>query len=350
MARSLGRYVVSCALVAALAACVVSRQMLASPSDLEDYRAFRTAAHKGRRLAAAQRYLVRHPEGVWVEEVRTIFEAEESAWFEAAQSSRARAREYVVDLPEGPHAAAARALLVLFDEHQDDFDTLVLLADARRTAAGLDYETERRKRVTDVLLQKLSALLDPATWGAALDAPPPALAAALRGEVPLTWGAAASAARRDDTLGFVLPTLKGAEARVLTVSLELELRGPSVPKGPGAAAAGRMPDGGRAGAVRVVQGRLEGEDLFVLWSEAILTRVLDATAASDRELARTTMADLLAGAFEARLPAARCAAKPKEGEVLVRACDGWSVSVRMGAEQGEIDVIDVVGPQAPVPR
>jgi hypothetical protein len=320
----------ACALVVLLGACAVPRQMFASPADLEDYRAFRTAAHKGRRLAAAQRYLERHPEGAWADEVRTIFEAEESAWFEAAQSSRTRAREYVVDLPHGPHADAARALLVLFDEHQDDFDTLVLLAEARRTAAGLDYETDRRKRVSDVLLQKLSALLDPATWGARLDSPPPSLAAALRGEVPGTWGAELSA-RRDDALAFVLPTPEGSEARVLLASLQLELRRPK------AADAG-------AAAGRVVQGRLQGEDLFVLWSEAILARVLDATAASDRELARTTISDVLAGAFEARLPAARCAAPAKEGELLVRACDGWSASVRMGAEQGEDDVVDVVGP------
>jgi hypothetical protein len=297
--------------------------MLAAPADLEDYRTFRTAAHEGRRLAAAQRYLERHPNGAWAAEVRTVFEAEEAAWFEAAKSSRARAREYVVDLPDGPHADAARALLVLFDEHQGDVETLTLLAEARRTAATLDYETARRRHVSEVLLQKVAGLLDPTTWGTNLESPPPALAAALRGEASSTWGAA-TRARRDDALYFVLPTPDGSQARALGVSLQLVL------------------DRGR-----VVQGQLQGENLFVLWSEALLVHVLDATRASDRALAATTVADLLSGALEATLPASRCAAPAKGGELLVRACDGWAVSVRMGAEEGEIDVIDVIGPAGP---
>jgi hypothetical protein len=54
--------------------------------------------------------------------------------------------------------------------------------------------------------------------------------------------------------------------------------------------------------------------------------------------------DLLSGALEATLPAARCAKPASVHEPLVRRCDGWDVSVRMGAEAGEMDVVDVVGP------
>lgn len=309
-----------CGLAIAASCCAVPRQMAAAPDDLKDYRTFRAAAHEGRRLAAAQRYLERHPHGAWADEVRAAFDVEEDAWFEAAKTSRVRAREYVVDLPHGPHADAARALLVLFDEHQGDVETLMLLADARRTAAGLDLESSRRKHVSDVLLAAVAAVLDPGTWGARLDAPPAALAAALRGEVPATWGAALQP-RRQDKHYFVLPTPDGAQARALDVSFELVL------------------DKGR-----VVQGLVQGEDLFVLWSEALLTRVLNPNRASDRDLARTTIADLLSGALEAALPASRCARPAGPGEVLVRSCDGWAVSVRMGGEAGEVDVIDVVGP------
>jgi len=306
--------------LACLLGCTVPQQMLAAPDDLRDYREFRLASHEGRRLALAQRYLARHPHGAWTDEVRGVFEIEEQAWFEAAKTSRSRAREYVVDLPDGPHAEGARALLVLFDEHQGDVETLTLLADSRRTAATLDIETARRKHVSEVLLASVGALLDAATWSARLDSPPPALAAALRGEVPVTWGAATQA-RRDDKLFFVLPTPAGAEARELDVSLRLVL------------------DKGR-----VVQGLVQGEDLFVLWSEAILVRVLDPNVASDRELAASTVVDVLAGALEATLPASRCARSTSALERLVRACDGWAVSVRTGGEAGEVDVIDVVGP------
>jgi hypothetical protein len=307
-------------LLGTLAGCVVPRQMLAAPDDLRDYREFRAASHEGRRLASAQRYLARHPEGVWAEEVRAAFQTEEEEWFEGAKSSRSRAREYVVDLPDGPHADAARSLLVFFDEQQGDMDTLILLAEARRTAATLDFQTERRKHVSDVVLAALAALLDTATWGARLNAPPPALASALDDDVPVNWKETARTSHEDE-LFFVLPTPHDSEERVVDVSLQVVLE-----KG------------------RVVQGLLQGEDLFVRWSEAILVRRLDPGVTADRQVAAATVTDLLSGALEATLPAARCAKPASVHEPLVRRCDGWDVSVRMGAEAGEMDVVDVVGP------
>jgi hypothetical protein len=304
----------------ALAGCAVPQQMLAAPSDLDDYRAFRTAEHEGRRLYQAQRYLEKHPHGAWVDEVRAAFDAEEEAWFEAAKSSRARAREYLVDLPDGPHAEAARALLVLFDEHQTDTETLELLADARRTGATLDYETNRRKRVSDVVLEELAALLSPDTWGVRLDAPPPALARALRGEVAHTWGGAPHV-QRQDQLFFVLPTPQGVQARVADVGFEIFLT-----------------------AGRVREGAVAGDDLFVRWTEATVVRVLDAGKPADRGLAASTVKDLIGGALEATLPASRCSAKPRPDEILARECDGWTVSVHMGTGPGTGDFIDVHGP------
>lgn len=316
---------------ALLGACSVPRQMLAAPDDLAGYRAFRMAEREGARLARAQRYLERHPHGAWADEVRAAFDAEEAAWFEAAKSSRSRARDYVVDLPDGPHANAARALLVLFDEHQADLDTLELLAAVRRTAATLDLETARRRHVTDLLLADVAALLDPAAWGARLDDLPPPLAAAMRGEAPRTWGGAPPA-HHDERLFFVLPTPHGAEARALSVRLQLWLE-----------------DG------RVAEGVIQGEDLVVRWAEALGGRVLDAGDPSDRRAAAAAVSDVLSGALEASLPASRCSAPegpgvvrtPRGGAdadgtaVLARACDGWSVVLRMGAQAGADDAVDV---------
>ncbi len=306
-----------------LAGCAVSKQMLAAPSDLDDYRAFRTAAHEGRRLYQAQRYIDKHPHGAWVDEVRAAFDTEEQAWFEGAKTSRARAREYLVDLPGGPHAEAARALLVLFDEHQADVETLELLAAARRTGAMLDYESNRRKRVSDVILEELAALLAPDTWGARLDAPPPALAGALRGEVAHTWGGAPHV-QREDQLFFVLPTPQGVQGRVADVGFQIFLT-----------------------AGRVREGAVAGDDLFVRWTESMVVRVLDASNPADRQLAASTVKDVLGGALEATLPEARCGARPRSDEILARACDGWTVSVHMGTEAGTGDFIDVHGPLQP---
>ncbi|MDP8998870.1 MAG: hypothetical protein M3O46_02025 [Myxococcota bacterium] len=297
------------------------RQMLATSDDLADYRAFRVAAHEGTRLARAQTYLKRHPRGAWAEEVRQAFELEEATWFEDAKTSRARAREYVVDLPHGPHVEAARAILLLPDEHDADLDTLELLTDSRRTAAILDLESATRARVGEVVLEDLSALLDPGTWGTDLDHPPQALAVVLRGVAPWTWGVGGPLGLREDELFYVLRTQELTEARVVKVRLLLGL------------------DRGR-----VAQGQIDGADLFVRWAEASQIRSLDATAASDHAAAVSYVLEVLSGALEARFPASLCTVRPHTGEILRRACIGWTLSVRTGVRPGDDDVIAVRGP------
>src|SRR5262245_20655786 len=94
--------------------CGGLRTILAPPEDPEDYRAFRVAAATGTRLARAKRYIERHPRGTFAEEVRRTFDEEEPVYFERAQASREGIRRYLADLPEGPHADAALALLVAF--------------------------------------------------------------------------------------------------------------------------------------------------------------------------------------------------------------------------------------------
>lgn len=301
--------------------CAAGRQMTADSGDLADYRALRAAATEGTRLARAQEYVERHPQGAWADEVRAVYEVEEAAWFEAAKASRARARDYVVDLPRGPHAEAARSLLVVFDSTSDDIDTLKLLADARRTEATLEVESSRRKRVGEVILEEIGALFDPDTWGARVESPPPALAAVLAGATKRTWGGAASRSRQD-ALFFALPTAEGAQARVAEVKLALTL------------------DKGLIEAASIA-----GEDLFARWTEAMTARALDPTRVQDRALAATAVAEVLAGALEARLPASRCA-QPSGDAAVARACDGWTVTARMGARAGAVDAIVIVGPSS----
>jgi hypothetical protein len=311
----------------ALAGCAVAQQMLAASDDFADYRAFRMAAPEGLRLARAQAYLEHHPRGTWATEVRSLFEAEEETWFEAAKASRTRARDYVADLPHGPHVEAARALLIVFEKEETDIDTLVLLADSRRTSAMLDVESIRRRQVSEVILEELSVLIDPAMWGSTLDDPPRALASVLRGPPERTWGTGPSpprpTGRREDRLFFVLRTPGETEARVAQVRLRLSLQ-----RG------------------RIVGGIIDGEDLFVRWAEANQMRVLDPTLAAERAVAANDVAEVLAGALEARLPASRCTVQgpPSKDEILARACDGWRVSARMGARPGDDDLIAVQGP------
>jgi hypothetical protein len=298
--------------------------MLASPDDLADYRAFRTASRQGPRLARAQIYLERHPRGAWVDEVQSTFDAEEPAWFESAKTSRSRARTYLVELPRGPHADAARALLVLFDEHQGDVETLELLAEARRTSALLDEESAKRRRVGEIVLQELAALLDPPTWGARLDAPPPALADVLRGAVRRSWGGATRAWRADQ-LFFVVPTPAGVQSRLAELKFQLWVEGG-----------------------RIARGVIQGSDLFARWVEAMQLRLLEPSRQTDRATAAQAVADVLGGAVEAQLPSARCTPKEPPADwtvIFARDCDGWSVVARTAERDGDDDTIEVRGPQ-----
>lgn len=304
---------------AILVGCAVPRQVFAPSDDYADYRAFRIAADEGTRLAHAEKYLKRHPRGVWVDEVRGAFDSEEASWFEAAKSSRARAREYVVDLPDGPHVEAARALLATFDERETDIDMLELLAASRRTEAILDLKAEHRRRVGEIVLEELAALIDPQTYGAPLYDLPRALAAVLRGPTPRTWGGELTTLREDEAY-FVVATPRDDVACVAQVIFRLQLNHR-----------------------RIVGGRIQGEDLFLRWAEANEVRSLDPNSAADRTHSANAAAEILGGALEGRMPSSKCAKKPNRaaGEILSRSCDGWRASIRGGARAGDSDIIDV---------
>jgi hypothetical protein len=87
-------------------------------------------------------------------------------------------------------------------------------------------------------------------------------------------------------------------------------------------------------------------------------RSLDPARASDRAAASSAVADVLIGALEGTLPAARCSSRsPGDGRdasggidadiVLARSCDGWTVVARMARHDGDPDTIEVRGPLAP---
>jgi hypothetical protein len=308
----------ACILVSALGGCAIGTQLVADSGDLADYRAYRVAADVGPRLARAQRYLAAHPRGAWSPEVRSAFDDEEPRYFELAKQSKQKAIEYLVDLPRGPHAEAARALVVAFDAHTDDITTLVLLADARRTDAMLEIASRERRRVTERILEDVGLLLDPETYGARIDDAPPALARTLGGTARRTFGPAPT--RRDDTLGFTLPTREGSEVHLASVELAVKV------------------DAGL-----IAEGIVWGPDLFVRWTEADLIRVIDPTLPESRALAAAHVVEVVSGAFEAALPAARCSSPKAADEILARRCDGWSASVKMGAHAGAPDVIFVRG-------
>jgi hypothetical protein len=303
----------------ALAGCAELRPMLAPPQDLEDYRAFRVAAAEGTRLARAKRYLARHPKGRFREEVQNAFEEEEPRWFERAQSSREALRRYLADLPDGPHAEAALALLIAFGSSMKDAELKDIARRVRFEDAKLEAAAVQRRAVGDAILAAVGVLVDEEVYGVPREAAPPALRTLLLGRSSPTWGGVP--ARREEDLFFILPTRPERESRLLT--LEVTLR--------------------EAGGV-VVGATIEGSDMFVRWTEADQIARLDSAAVDDRMEAQVHAMGRLEGALEGRFPSASCPDQRTDRELYHRACGGWEGTVLAGAKAGDKDAIILRAP------
>jgi hypothetical protein len=307
-------------LAVACGGCAALRPVVADTGDLADYRAFRAAAHPGVRLGRAQHYLEAHPRGAWAAEVRAAFDAEEPAYFESMSATREGTREYLADLSHGPHADAAIARLIVFDTRIEDEEAARMLREARRTETMLGRASEQRRGVGEAVLADLAALLEPSVYGASIDDAPPLLARALGGPARPSWGRLP--ARREEDLFFSLPARPERVSRLLTVVVAVHsARGV------------------------IDEGRIEGADLFVHWGEADQMQPLDPTRDADRRRAAAHVRELVGGAIEARLPADRCTIPASNlGDLIARACDGWSARVTQSPAPGGIDAIVIRGP------
>jgi hypothetical protein len=313
--------------VLALAALVISgcsgmRAMTAPSGDLADYRAFRVAAAEGTRLARAQRYLERHPDGAFAAEVRAAFEREEPRYFARAQRSRDDAAQYLADLPRGPHAEAAAALLRALESDMRDAELRDVAEKVRRDEARLDSAAAQRRAVGETILGAVGVLLDEETYGRPRASANPSLRALLLGPAPPTWGPMPEA--REQDLFFLLPTRPVRESRLLTLEIAVEER---------------------EGAI--TRGRISGADLFVRWTEADRILPLDPSAPEDRHEAHAHVMERLGGALERRFPEGECADRREGLELYHRACDGWEVVVASGDAAGDLDAITVSGPPDP---
>jgi hypothetical protein len=313
-----------CLVVGVLAAsgCATFKPMIAGSSDLEDYRAFRVAGAQGTRLSRAQRYLARHPQGSFAEEVRAAYEEEEPRFFEAAQSSQEGVRRYLADLPDGPHAAAAIALLTALGSNMQDAELRDIARRVRYEDAKLESAAVQRRAVGESILGAIGVLLDESVYGVPRTEGPPALRTLMTGRTTATWGTIAR--HREEDLYFLLPTRPERESRLVTLEVTLIEQ-----------------DG------VVTGGRIEGADLLVLWAEADQIVKLDPSAAEDRTEAQVHAMDRLGGAFERRFPEGSCPDARAGRELYHRMCNGWEVLVVPGNEAGDKDAIVIRGRPGP---
>jgi hypothetical protein len=296
--------------------------MVASSDDLADYRAFRVAGAEGTRLARAKKYLERHPKGAFTDEVKAVFEEEEPRFFETAQATREGARRYLADLPDGPHAAAALALLTALDVDMQDAELRDIARRVRYDDAKLEAAAVQRRAVGEAILGAIGVLLDEDVYGVPAAEGPPALRTLMTGRTGSTWGSVPSV--REEDLYFLLPTRPDRESRLVTLEVTL------------------IEEGGL-----VTGGKIEGADMLVFWAEADQIVKLDPSAPEDRTEAHVHAMDRLEGALERRFPAASCPDRRGDRELYRRVCDGWDVVVAPGARAGEKDAIVIRGRPGP---
>jgi len=288
--------------------------MIAPSDDLEDYRAFRVAAAEGTRVARAKRYIERHPKGTWIKEVRAAYEEDEPRYFARAQASREGIRRYLADLPDGPHAEAALALLVAFGSSMQDAELLDIARQVRFEDSKLEAAAVQRRAVGEAILSAVGVFLDDDVYGMPLAAAPPKLRALLLGKDASTWGAVP--ARHEDDYFFVLPTRPERESRLLTLEISAT-----------------ETDGVVTGGV------VEGRDMLVRWAEADKIVRLDSSTDEDRTEAQVHAMSRLEGALERRFPSASCQDLRKDRELYHRACEGWEAVVVPGSKAGEKDAV-----------
>lgn len=298
----------------ALSACAELRPLTAASADQEDYQTLRLLSNEGERLAAAERYLARHPDGAWAAEVRGQYERAEEAYFEQAKESRGGAIDYLALLPEGPHADAAMAAVRAFDGHIADDETAHLVEAARRSTAALDAAAKERREAAEFVLQSAVVLLTSGTIGRSIP-DNAALRQLLEGSRSGTWGGTPH--QRLAVWSYLVPTSSGQEPRELAATVEVE-----------------EDDG------RVVRAFLRGPGLFSRWLEADAGRAIDDARPEDRAAAAVHARDVVSGIVEAELPEATCGA-PSEGDLFRRACKGVSIRVHQGAAAGDTDTLTI---------
>jgi len=277
----------------ALIGCAPMTQLTASTRDFDDYRAYRLAAHEGRRLELADRYLTNHPRGAWVGEVTEAFREGELAYFSLARRSRDGVRNYLAYLPKGPHAAEARGFLESYDGQRRELRDEQWLADARTTESRLSQWAEERRGLNEVIFDALSVMLSPELETATHSTIASVFARA--GGRGRTWGIGRAEHRE---LYFTVPTGQTFVRRSLAFDLEAELVGD-----------------------RVIGAVLRGRGLFLRWCESAKLLALDGRKVEDRLEASLFAVETLGAAAEARFPKRSCGREPGATDVLlVRVC------------------------------
>lgn len=303
----------------ALAGCTASARFTARVDDYQLYRATRLATTLEERLAAANQYLHRMPNGAFRDEVKRWFLPREKQYFRRSWRSLPRLRAYLGAMPDGPNAEAVAERIVQleleqqFAKRRDQRE----LDKARRTARTLEAAADDRRLFLREFAAWVEALVSIQTFGEPTSELDHGFIHRFRLSEP-AGRCSLDRCRKMLSFRFQVPFEKKLVEREAVAEVELSLE--------------------RGGLVRA---SLAGPDLFSRLDEAVELRALGPTDSQSRAEAIARAADLVARAVERTLPAAECQRQPVSPVVLVRSCRGRELVVTAGMTIEEDDRIEV---------
>ncbi len=302
-----------------LAGCGANWRALSAPTyDYADYRQVHVAPALGARLSAAARYLERHPQGDFRDEVRTWFDQVEPLFYEALADSANGMQAYLDALPRGPHAASA--------EQRRDALRAQARAEAGERLSALGAELERklaaaaqsREEVVTAYVTWLGRVIDFDAWGRPLGE--------AKAEFASAW------------LAEPKPKCSAARCvKVVSLRYELEISGKHEPFVCLIEVSFGLTNG------RVTDARIAGPDLFSRLAEAHQAEPVAADAAA-RTQAFSWVVEVTSGAVERRLERGRCAKEATPPALMVRECGGFKLELVPRTAADEEDRVVIRGP------
>jgi hypothetical protein len=326
------------ALLFAAAGCASPAAFLVSPDEYAVYRRTRIGPTLEDRLAAADQYLTRFPDGAFRPYVRPWFDRAELVFYQAKRGSLAGLEDYFRTLPRGPHgneAEARRSALVATRSNRE-----AELGVASRVTAKLDQASAERRAVRVELAAWFARFLDAEVWKTplrdvkaeliipwSLELPSPACAPL---QAPPPVDLPAGAVRRC--------------AKILELPYSVAVDGVSDARQATVEIAVLQDASGRA-----LQASIGGPELFLRLEETFTVRATAPGEAEPRASAKARVAALVQSAFGQAISRDLACSRPPAPPVFVElACHGVRIAARAAVESTDDDLI-ILGPDLPIP-
>lgn len=129
----------------------VRPRLLSSPGEYDAYRSARIAKEPLPRLRAERAYLTAYPQGAFCVEMENAFEREEQAFYDRRKRFKEGLEEYLVLLPDGPHAMDATLRIADIKERSGEAATDRLVLKGKGIEERLRLAAENRKAALDAI-------------------------------------------------------------------------------------------------------------------------------------------------------------------------------------------------------